>query len=66
MKLLQLSPRQRAILRLHAEGKRLPDIAAELGVTLGTLAGHTQAIRRKMQVRSLKSALAIAQREGLL
>ncbi len=61
-----LSPRERRMLQLLASGKTMPDVAAEMGVAQGTLQSYGARIRAKFRVRSLKSALAHAQAEGLL
>jgi DNA-binding NarL/FixJ family response regulator len=46
----QLTPRQNDILRLLAKGKSNRDVAAELGLTEGTVKQHVHAIYRVLQV----------------
>ena len=49
---MELTPRQREIAELVAEGKREQEIADALGVKLQTVKNHKQRIYRKLIVRN--------------
>ena len=61
-----LSPREREILHLLADGLADKEIAAALGISRHTASNHVTAIRRKLGVPSRTAAAAIARRNTLL
>jgi two-component system, LuxR family, response regulator FixJ len=61
-----LSPREREILLLLAEGKTEPEIAAALVLSPKTVATHIQNMLRKLRVHSRAQAVAAAYRYGLV
>jgi DNA-binding NarL/FixJ family response regulator len=60
-----LTPREREVLRLLAEGNSDPEIAATLFVSRRTAASHVGGILRKLNVSSRAAAAAYAVRHGL-
>jgi DNA-binding NarL/FixJ family response regulator len=50
--LAQLTPRQRKIVHLIAEGKRTADIAAEIGCSAATVSFHRMGIRKALGLQS--------------
>jgi DNA-binding NarL/FixJ family response regulator len=60
----RLTPRQREILQLMADGVPGPDMATRLGVSPATLRTHVQNILMKLGVHSKTEALALAIRHG--
>ena len=66
-RLLQsLTPREREVLGLMADGLDNRAIAAELGIGFTTVRGHVQNILEKLDAHSKLEALACAARYGLL
>ncbi|MDF1489787.1 response regulator [Tessaracoccus caeni] len=63
---LALSPREREVLALLAEGRYVQQIAAELGLSAYTTRDHVKAILAKLGASSQLEAVAIAAREGLV
>jgi len=61
-----LSPREREILALLADGKTQREIAAALFISPKTVATHIQRLLAKLGVHSRAQAVAAAFREGLL
>ena len=61
-----LTPRERDVLRLVAQGRSNKEIAATLSLSLGTVKGYVSAILPKLGVHSRAQAVARAYREGLL
>ncbi|HXF97484.1 MAG TPA: response regulator transcription factor [Gaiellaceae bacterium] len=61
-----LSPREREILRLLAEGKTQAQIAAALVISPKTVATHIQRVLGKLGVHSRAQAVAVAYRLGLV
>jgi two-component system, NarL family, nitrate/nitrite response regulator NarL len=61
-----LTPRERAVLSLCAEGLSTRDIAIRLGVASATVKTHLQSIYHKLDVPDRTSAVAAALRRGLL
>ncbi len=55
-----LSPREREVLRSLAEGHRNKEIAAQLGVSVGTVKTHLRHIFRKMMVADRTAAVLTA------
>ena len=61
-----LTPRERAVLSLAAEGLSTRQIAVRLGVASATVKTHLQGIFTKLDVTDRTSAVASAMRRGLL
>jgi two-component system nitrate/nitrite response regulator NarL len=61
-----LTPRERAVLALAAEGRSTPEIAAHLRVASTTVKTHLQSVYAKFGVPDRTSAVATAMRRGLL
>ena len=61
-----LSPREREVLELIAEGLSAPDIAKRLHVSPATVKTHLQTLYEKLQVSDRAAAVASAMRNGLL
>ena len=62
----RLTPREREILELLAEGMRSKQIARELVISPKTVASHIQSVLAKLGVHSRAEAIAIAYKEGLV
>jgi DNA-binding NarL/FixJ family response regulator len=63
-KVPQLSPRERQIMHLMAEGYTGQAIAGRLGVSVETVRTHVRNVIRKLQARSRVHAIAIALERG--
>ena len=61
-----LTPRERDVLRLLADGLNQRAIAAELFLSPKTVATHIQHILAKLDVHSRAQAVAVAHRDGLV
>jgi DNA-binding NarL/FixJ family response regulator len=61
-----LTPRETAVLRLMAAGKKNREIAAILGIGEGTVAGHETRIFRRLRVGRRTEAIRYAIRNGLV
>jgi LuxR family maltose regulon positive regulatory protein len=61
-----LSPREREVLRLIADGLSNEEIAGRLVVALSTVKGHNRVIFDKLQVQRRTEAVARARELGLL
>ena len=61
-----LTPHQVRLLKMFVEGHHYKSAAAELGVTVNTIAFHVQQIYSKLQVHSKSEAVAKALREGII
>jgi DNA-binding NarL/FixJ family response regulator len=62
----RLSARQLEVLRLLADGKRLKEIAAELGLSVRTVEDHKAALMREIGVDSTAGLVRFAVRQGLV
>lgn len=62
----RLSPRERETLSLIAKGYKLPEVAAQLGITRNTAADFVKSIYRKLNVSSRAEATLEAARLGLV
>jgi DNA-binding NarL/FixJ family response regulator len=62
----RLTPREREILELVAQGMSNKAIAAELSLRLNTVRNHVQNVLTKLDAHSKLEAVAIATREGIL
>jgi DNA-binding NarL/FixJ family response regulator len=60
----QLSPRERQITHLMAEGRTAEAIGGELGVSVETVRTHVRNVIRKLQARNRVHAIAIALERG--
>ena len=60
-----LTTRQRAVLRLIADGRSMKQVAAELRVSPRTVAFHKYRMMRQLQVRTSAELLRFAMRTGL-
>jgi two-component system, NarL family, nitrate/nitrite response regulator NarL len=61
-----LSPREREVLAMVAQGDSAPDIAAALHLSAATIKGHLQSLYEKLGVSDRAAAVAEAMRRGLL
>ena len=61
-----LTPREREVLALVAEGKSDGEIGYQLGIAMSTASKHVENIRDKMDVSSRGEAVAEARKKGLL
>jgi DNA-binding NarL/FixJ family response regulator len=61
-----LTRQETRLLRLLAEGHHFKTAAAELGISVSTVAFHTRGIYEKLQVHSKSEAVAKALRSGLI
>lgn len=61
-----LTPREREILKLIADGRSLPDIAKQLILGLTTVKTHAQHLYEKLGVSDRAAAVAEAMRRGLI
>ena len=61
-----LSPREREVLRMIAEGRSGPEIAAELQIGTATVKTHTQNVYDKLGVSERAAAVAAAMRRKML
>ena len=62
----ELTPHQVRLLRLFVEGHNYKSAAAELGVSVNTIAFHVQQIYGKLHVHSKSEAVAMALWEGII
>ena len=60
-----LTPREREVLQLIAEGKTMKEIAGMLTVSVKTAETHRQQIMKKLDIRSVAELTKYAVREGL-
>jgi DNA-binding NarL/FixJ family response regulator len=60
-----LTPREREVLQLLAEGKRTKEIASILGVSVKTVESHRSRTMKKLDVHSVAELTKYAIREGL-
>ncbi len=61
----ELSPRERQVLQLLAEGKRSEDIGKSLQLCKNTIVSHRQNIMNKLQLRSVAQLTKYAIQEGI-
>jgi LuxR family maltose regulon positive regulatory protein len=61
-----LTPRERQVLKLIAEGLTSTEAARRLVITVGTTRSYIKEIYRKLEVHSRKEALEAARKRGLL
>ena len=60
----QLSPREREIMHLMAEGRTAESIGGALGVSVETVRTHVRNVIRKLQARNRVHAIALALQRG--
>jgi two-component system, NarL family, response regulator NreC len=60
-----LTPRQREVLRLLADGRRMKEIAAELGVSVRTVENHKYELMRAIGAKTNAELVKFAIRQGL-
>lgn len=61
-----LSPRQREVLQLLADGLRMKEIAARLGLSIRTVEDHKAQLMRALDVESTAELVRVAIKHGLL
>ncbi len=61
-----LSPRQREVLQLLAEGRSTKEIAADLGLSIKTVEAHRAQIMERLNIRDLPGLVRFAIRAGLV
>lgn len=61
-----LSPRERQVLQLLAEGKRNKEVATLLGSSTKTVEAHRARIMRKLKIKSLAGLIHYALKHGLV
>ena len=61
-----LTPREREVFQLLAVGKANKEVAADLGLSLGTIKKHRENLQRKLDCHSSAEIARLAIREGLL
>jgi DNA-binding NarL/FixJ family response regulator len=61
-----LSPREREILQLIAEGKTNKDIAVQLGLSIYTIDGHRTRVMEKLGLHSVGELVRFAVRNGIV
>lgn len=64
--LARLSPREREVLQLVAEGQSMKEIAAALGLSVKTVETHRRQIMEKLGIYNLAGLTRFAIREGLV
>lgn len=64
--LSRLSPREREVLQLAAEGKSTKEIASALGLSVKTVETHRHQVMEKLGIYSLAGLIKFAIREGLV
>jgi len=62
---IDLTPKEREVVQLIAEGKSTKEIASLLGVSVKTAETHRQHLMRKLEVRSIAELTKFAIREGI-
>ena len=61
-----LSPREREVLTLIAQGSTTKEIASKLGVSFGTVDTHRTNLMRKLKIRNVAGLVVYAFRAGLI
>ena len=62
----QLTPRQREVLQLLAEGRSMKEAAAILNISPRTIAFHKYRMMEQLRVQSTAALIQFAMREGLI
>jgi DNA-binding NarL/FixJ family response regulator len=63
---VDLTPREQEVLRALVSGRSYKEVAAHLGIGLGTVQTHVKRIYDKLQVHRVAEAVGRAIREGLV
>ena len=63
---MPLSPREREVLTLIAQGSTTKEIASKLGVSFGTVDTHRTNLMRKLKIRNVAGLVVYAFRAGLI
>lgn len=61
---VNLTPREREVLRHISDGMTTAEISAHLGISLWTVKDHVKSIRAKLQVGSMRELAALARDVG--
>jgi DNA-binding NarL/FixJ family response regulator len=61
-----LTPRQREVLRLLADGKRMKEVAAELNISVRTVETHKQELMQTLGLESNADLIKFAIKQGLV
>ena len=61
-----LTPREREIVQLVAEGRSSKEVAAGLGISVKTVESHRTNVMRKLRIRSVTQLVRYAVRNGLV
>jgi DNA-binding NarL/FixJ family response regulator len=61
-----LTPREREVLKMVAEGKSSPEIAKELGLSVKTIEGHRGRLMAKLEAKNVAGMVRHAIRMGLV
>ena len=61
-----ITPRERQLLQMLAEGKTSKDIATELNISVYTVDAHRSRIMKKLQLRSIGDLVRFALQRGLI
>jgi DNA-binding NarL/FixJ family response regulator len=61
-----LTPREREIVQLVAEGRSSKEVAAVLGISVKTVESHRTNVMRKLRIRSVSQLVRYAVRNGLV
>lgn len=61
-----LTPREREVLKMVAEGKSSPEIAKELGLSVKTIEGHRGRLMSKLETKNVAGMVRHAIRMGLV
>ena len=64
--IVPLSPREREVLTLIAQGNTNKEIATQLGVSFGTIDTHRTNLMRKLKIRNVAGLVVYAFRAGLI
>jgi DNA-binding NarL/FixJ family response regulator len=62
----QLTPRQREILTLIADGQTIQEIAYQLHISVKTAEGHRSQLMERVQIHDIPGLVRLAIREGLI
>ncbi|SPE51228.1 hypothetical protein SBV1_130097 [Verrucomicrobia bacterium] len=65
-KSIRLTPRERGILQLLAEGESNKEVANRLGISVHTAETHRSNIMRKLELRSMNQLVRYAIREHII